>query len=225
LAQRCGATGTKVKLDSWRARILIVLSFGLYRLWARTLRLQVEDPNGVVALVRNQPVIFAIWHNRLLMLPRVFDPCFPTRQSYGLISASGDGDLIAAFIERSGYGTIRGSSSRKGVIALRQLVDTLAADGNVLVTPDGPRGPVYQASQGVVFLAQKSGAPVVPIHMEYSRCWRLKSWDRFIVPWPFAKLRAIFGAPIIVPPIERAEQFEAEQLRLQNAMMSLVEQP
>jgi lysophospholipid acyltransferase (LPLAT)-like uncharacterized protein len=117
-----------VKLDSWPARVLIVLSFGLYRLWARTLRLHVEDPNAVVALVRNQPVIFAIWHNRLLMLPRVFDPCFPTRQSYGLISASRDGDLIASFIERSGYGTIRGSSSRKGVIALRQLVDTLAAN-------------------------------------------------------------------------------------------------
>jgi lysophospholipid acyltransferase (LPLAT)-like uncharacterized protein len=214
-----------VKLDSWRARVLIVLSFGLYRLWARTLRLQVEDPNSVVALVRDRPVIFAIWHNRLLMLPRVFDPCFPTRQSYGLISASGDGDLIASFIERSGYGTIRGSSSRKGVIALRQLVDTLAADGNVLVTPDGPRGPVYLVSQGVVFLAQKSGAPVVPIHMEYSKCWRLKSWDRFVVPWPFAKLRAIFGAPITVSPIESAEQFQAEQLRLQNAMMSLVEQP
>ncbi len=214
-----------MKLDSWRARVLIVLSFGLYRLWARTLRLQVEDPNGVVALVRDRPVIFAIWHNRLLMLPRVFDPSFPTRQSYGLISASGDGDLIASFIERSGYGTIRGSSSRKGVIALRQLVDTLAADGNVLVTPDGPRGPVYQVSQGVVFLAQKSGAPVVPIHMEYSRCWRLKSWDRFVVPWPFATLRAIFGPPITIPPLEGAEQFEAEQLRLQNAMMSLVEQP
>ena len=214
-----------MKLDSWRARVLIALSFGLYRLWARTLRLQVEDPNGVVALVRNRPVIFAIWHNRLLMLPRVFDPCFPTRQSYGLISASRDGDLIAIFIERSGYGTIRGSSSRKGVIALRQLVDTLAADGNVLVTPDGPRGPVYEVSQGVVFLAQKSGAPVVPIHMEYSRSWRLKSWDRFVVPWPFAKLRAILGAPIHIAPIADPEQFEAERLRLQDAMMSLVEQP
>jgi lysophospholipid acyltransferase (LPLAT)-like uncharacterized protein len=214
-----------VKLDSWRARVLIVLSFGLYRLWARTLRLQVEDAHGVVALIRKQPVIFAIWHNRLLMLPRVFDPCFPTRQSYGLISASRDGDLIAIFIERSGYGTIRGSSSRKGVIALRQLVDTLAANGNVLVTPDGPRGPVYQVSQGVVFLAEKSGAPVVPIHMEYSRCWRLKSWDRFVVPRPFAKLRAILGAPIQIGPIADPEQFEAERLRLQNAMMSLVEQP
>jgi lysophospholipid acyltransferase (LPLAT)-like uncharacterized protein len=214
-----------VKVDSWPARVLIVLGFGLYRLWARTLRLQVEDPHGIVALVRQQPVIFAIWHNRLLMLPRVFDPSFPSRQSFGLISASRDGDLIARFIELSGYGTIRGSSSRKGVIALRQLVETLAANGNVLVTPDGPRGPVYQASQGVVFLAQKSGVPVVPIHMEYSRCWRLKSWDRFVVPQPFAKLRAIFGAPVQVPPLDSPGQFEAERLRLEKAMMSLVEQP
>jgi lysophospholipid acyltransferase (LPLAT)-like uncharacterized protein len=212
-------------LDSWPARLLIASGFGLYRLWARTLRLQVEDPHDIVVFVKHQPVIFAIWHNRLLMLPRVFDPSFPTRQSYGLISASRDGDLIAQFIERSGYGTVRGSSSRKGVIALRQLVETLAANGNVLVTPDGPRGPVYQVSQGIIFLAQKSGAPIVPIHMEYSSAWRLKSWDRFVVPRPFATLRAIFGAPIRIAPLDRAERFEAEQLRLQNAMMSLVEQP
>jgi lysophospholipid acyltransferase (LPLAT)-like uncharacterized protein len=214
-----------VKLESWPARLLLALGFGIYRVWARTLRLRVEDPHHVVEFVRHQPVIFAIWHNRLLMLPRVFDPSFSTRQSYGLISASRDGDMIANWIERAGYGTIRGSSSRKGVAALRQLMDTLAANGNVLFTPDGPRGPVYQVSQGVVFLAQKSGAPIVPIHMEYSSCWRMKSWDRFVVPRPFATLRAIFGAPIRIPPLDGPEQFEAEQLRLQNAMMSLVEQP
>ena len=213
-----------MKLDSWPARLLIALGYGIYRLWARTIRLRVEDPHDVIGFVRNQPVIFAIWHNRLLMLPRVFDPSFPSRQSYGLISASRDGDLIATFIERSGYGTIRGSSSRKGVIALRKLMDTLAANGNVLFTPDGPRGPVYEATPGVVFLAQKSGAPIVPIHMEYSSCWRMKSWDRFVVPRPFATLRAIFGAPISIPPLSDAEQFEAQRLRLQNAMMSLVEQ-
>ena len=213
-----------MKLDSWRARALIEFGFGVFRLWARTLRLQVEDPENVVGLVRNQPVIFAIWHNRLLMLPRVFHPCFPSRQSFGLISASRDGDLVSILIERSGYGTIRGSSSRKGVIALRQLVDALAAGMNVLITPDGPRGPVYEASHGVVFLAQKTGAPVVPINMEYSSCWRLKSWDRFFVPRPFAKLRAIFGSPLQVQPTADADQLEAERLRLQNAMMSLVEQ-
>ena len=212
-----------MKLDSWHARALIEVGLGFYRLWARTLRLQVEDPTNVIDFVRAKPVIFAIWHNRLLMLPRVFDPCFPTRQSVGLISASRDGDLVAILIERSGYGTIRGSSSRKGVIALRQLVDALTTT-NVLITPDGPRGPVYQATQGIVFLAQKTGVPVVPIHLEYSSCWRLKSWDRFVVPRPFATLRAIFGAPLQFQSSEETNDLETERLRLQEAMMRLVEQ-
>ncbi len=213
-----------MKLDSWRARVLIEFGFGAFRLWARTLRFQVEDPANIIALVRHQPVIFAIWHNRLLMLPPVFDPCFPDRQSVGLISASRDGNLISVLIERSGYGTIRGSTSRKAVVALRQLVDALAAGRNVLITPDGPRGPAYEASQGVIFVAQKSGAAVVPIHMEYSSAWRLKSWDRFFVPRPFSTVRTIFGAPVHVKRTTDAEEFERERLRLQDAMMSLVEQ-
>ena len=213
-----------MKLESWRGRALIEFGYGLFRLWAKTLRWQLEDPHNGVALVRDRPVIFAIWHNRLLMLPPPFDRWFPTRQSIGLISASRDGDLVSLLIERSGYGTIRGSTSRKGVIALRQLVDALAAGNNVLFTPDGPRGPVYQISPGVIFVAQKSGAPIVPLHMEYSSCWRLQSWDRFCVPHPFSKVRFILGAAFRVEQTPDAEQFEAERLRLEDAMMSLVEQ-
>src|SRR5204862_5137931 len=127
-------------------------------------------------------------------------------------------------IERSGYGTSRGSTSRKGVIALRQLVEALGAGMNVLITPDGPRGPAYEASQGAVFVAQKSGAAVIPMHMEYSSAWRMKSWDRFFVPRPFSTVRAIFGAPLQIRQTAGAEEFEQERLRLQNAMMSLVEE-
>jgi lysophospholipid acyltransferase (LPLAT)-like uncharacterized protein len=213
-----------VKLEGWRGRALIEFGYGLFRLWAKTLRLRLEDPHNGVALVRDRPVIFAIWHNRLLMLPPPFDRWFPTRQSIGLISASRDGDLVSLLIERSGYGTIRGSTSRKGVIALRQLVDALAAGSNVLFTPDGPRGPVYQVSPGVIFVAQKSGAPIVPLHMEYSSCWRLKSWDRFCVPRPFAKVRFILGPVVHVAQTTNAEQLESERGRLQGVMMSLVEQ-
>ena len=213
-----------MKLDSWHARALIEFGYGLFRLWAKTLRLQLEDPHNGVPLVRERPVIFAIWHNRLLMLPPPFDRWFPTRQSIGLISASRDGDLVSTLIERSGYGTIRGSTSRKGVIALRQLVEALAAGSNVLFTPDGPRGPVYEVSPGVIFVAQKSGAPIVPLHMEYSSCWRLKSWDRFCVPRPFSTVRFILGPALHLEPTTDAEQFEAERLRLQDVMTSLVEQ-
>ena len=97
-----------------------------------------------------------------------------------MISASRDGDLLAALIERFGYGTVRGSSSRKGASALLRLVEVFAEGTHIVITPDGPRGPVYQLDQGVIFLAQKCDAAVVPTNMEYSSCWRFKSWDRFI---------------------------------------------
>ena len=104
-----------------------------------------------------------------------------------------------------------------------QLTQVLASGRDVVITPDGPLGPVYELGAGIIFLAQKTGAPVLPINLEYSSCWRIKSWDRFIVPRPFAKVRVIIGAPYRVSLTSTPEEFEAERLRLQNAMMTLVE--
>jgi lysophospholipid acyltransferase (LPLAT)-like uncharacterized protein len=140
-----------------------------------------------------------------------------------LISASRDGDLLADAIKRFAFDVVRGSSSRLGASAIRQLSDVLASSRDVVITPDGPRGPAYELGPGIIFLAQKSGAPVLPVNMEYSNCWRIKSWDRFIVPRPFAKVHVIIGQPHRVRSTSTAEEFEAERLRLQNAMMSLVE--
>ena len=92
-----------------------------------------------------------------------------------------------------------------------------------MITPDGPRGPAYKLGAGIIFLAQKTGANVIPVNMEYSSCWRIRSWDRFIVPRPFAKVRVIIGSPHRVRSTSTPEEFEAERLRLQQAMMALVE--
>jgi hypothetical protein len=140
-----------------------------------------------------------------------------------LISASRDGELLADAIKRFGFDVVRGSSSRLGASAILQLEGVLASGRDVVITPDGPRGPAYELGPGIVFLAQKSGAAVVPINMEYSSCWRIKSWDRFIVPRPFARVRVIIGAPYRVRSTSTDDEFEAERLRLQNAMMALVE--
>ena len=110
-----------------------------------------------------------------------------------------------------------------GATALLQLTDVLANGGDVVITPDGPLGPVYQLGPGIVFLAQKTGAAVLPMNMEYSSCWRIKNWDRFIIPRPFSQVRVIFGEPIEVAATRTPEEFEAERLRLQERMMSLVE--
>ena len=213
-----------MKLDSWRGRALLNLALGGFRLWAATLRFRVEDPAGILEASRSQPFILSVWHNRLLLLPPVFSLCFPHRRSVGLVSASRDGDFVAILVERFGHGTVRGSTSRKGVIALRQLVDALAAGSNVLITPDGPRGPVYEVNQGIIFVAQKSNAAVVPMHIEFGSAWRLKSWDRFFVPKPFSKVRVIFGSPLQVPVTADPEAFERARLTIKSAMMSLVEE-
>ena len=213
-----------MKIDGWRARCLVSFGYWLIQLWVRTLRFKLEDHGGVVASGLEHPFIFAVWHNRLLLLPSIFRRFLSPRHAAALISASRDGDLLAAMVERFGYGTIRGSSSRHGASALLQLTEVFEAGTHIVITPDGPRGPVYQLGQGIIFLAQKCQAQVVPASLEFSGCWRVKSWDRFIIPHPFATVRVIFGVPIRIAETQTPEEFEAERMRLQNAVMALVEE-
>jgi len=187
------------------------------------LRYHVDDRAGVVGKPVTENYIGALWHNRLLIFPLVLRRFFPNRRGAALISASRDGDLLTDAIHHFGYEVIRGSSSRLGASAILQLTEMLASGRDVVITPDGPRGPVYELGPGIVFLAQKSGASVLPMNLEYSRCWRLGSWDRFIIPKPFSKVRVLISRPLCVKPTSTPDEFEAERLRVQDTMMSLLE--
>jgi len=213
----------KLKIEGWLARWLIAFGFRLPQLWARTLRFEIEDRAGVVGRRVTENYIGALWHNRLLVFPFVLRRFLPQRHGAALISASRDGDLIADVVQRFGYDVIRGSSSRLGTSALLHLTGVLMSGSDVVITPDGPRGPAYELGPGIIFLAQKSGAAVVPMNLEYSHCWRLGSWDRFIVPRPFAKVRVLINRPYRVTVTTTPEEFESERVSLQNAMMALVE--
>ena len=212
-----------MKITGWRARWLIALGFRLLQIWARTLRYEIDDRLGVVGRPVNENYIGALWHNRLLIFPFVLRRFFSNRRGAALISASRDGDLLADAIKRFDFDIVRGSSSRLGASAILQLTDVLASGRDVVITPDGPRGPAYELGPGIIFLAQKSGAAVLPVNMEYSSCWRLKSWDRLILPRPFSKVRVIIGQPYHVRSTSTPDEFETERLRLQDAMMALVE--
>ena len=212
-----------MKIEGWRARWLIAFGFHLLQLWARTLRFEIDDRAGIVGKPVKENYIGALWHNRLLIFPFVLRRFFSNRRGAALISASRDGELLADAIKRFGFDVVRGSSSRLGASAILQLTNVLASGGDAVITPDGPRGPAYELGPGIIFLAQKSDAAVLPINMEYSSCWRLQSWDRFIVPRPFAKVRVLIGQPYHVRSTSTSEAFETERLRLQSAMMSLVE--
>ena len=212
-----------MKIEGWLARWLIAFGFWLLQIWARTLRYEVDDRAGIVGGPVTENYIGALWHNRLLLFPSVLRRFLPNRPGAALISASRDGDLLADAIHRFGYDVVRGSSSRLGASAILQLTEVLASGRDVVITPDGPRGPAYDLGPGIVFLAQKSGAAVLPMNLEFSHCWRLGSWDRFIVPRPFAKVRVLVSEPYRVGPTSTPEEFETERLALQNAMMALVE--
>jgi lysophospholipid acyltransferase (LPLAT)-like uncharacterized protein len=212
-----------LKIEGRKARWLIAFGFHLLNMLGRTLRYQIDDRAGIVGQPVRQNYIGALWHNRLLIFPLVLRRFFSNRHGAALISASRDGDLLSDAIHRFDYDVVRGSSSKLGASGLLQLSEVLAAGRDVVITPDGPRGPAYELGPGLIFLAQKTGAPVLPINMEYSSCWRVKSWDRFIVPRPFSKVRVIIGKPEHIRSTSSNADFEAERLRLQNAMMSLVE--
>ena len=212
-----------MKIEGRSARWLIAVGFRLLQVWVRTLRYEIEDRAGVLGKPVDQNYIGSLWHNRLLIFPFVLQRFFSNRRGAALISASRDGDLLADAIARFGFDVVRGSSSRLGASAILQLTDVLASGRDVVITPDGPRGPAYELGPGIIFLAQKSGAAVLPVNIEYSSCWRLNSWDRFVLPRPFAKIRVIIGQPHRVRPTNTVDDFEAERLRLQDAMMALVE--
>jgi lysophospholipid acyltransferase (LPLAT)-like uncharacterized protein len=212
-----------LKIEGWSAHFLMALGVCLLKIWARTLRYEVDDRAGVVGQPVTENYIGALWHNRLLLIGFVLKKFIPQRRNTVLVSASRDGALLADVMQRFGFEAVRGSSSRLGASAMLQLANVLVSGSDVGITPDGPRGPAYELGPGIIFLAQKTGAGIVPVQMEYSSCWRLKTWDRFILPRPFSKVRVIFGSVHRVSQTNTPQEFEAERLRLQNAMMALVE--
>lgn len=145
------------------------------RALALTLRIHLEDRcalrDGAIA----GPVLWTFWHNRMLVMPIVRSRYYRHRSGAVLTSASKDGSNLAAVMARFGIDSVRGSSSRHGAAALLALTDWVKSGHDVSITPDGPRGPCYHLNPGVVKLAQTTGAAILPIHVEYSRCVRLKS--------------------------------------------------
>jgi lysophospholipid acyltransferase (LPLAT)-like uncharacterized protein len=169
------------------------LAAGIIRLLGSTLRITLKDDEDLLATLGPEPVLFAFWHNRILMMPYFFRKFCPDRTLTVMISRSRDGDLISDIAFRFGIRAARGSSSKFGSDALRALVETVREGNNGGITPDGPRGPRYQIQPGILALADKTGSPVVPVTAHYDRKWELRSWDRFQIPRPFSKCEVVIG--------------------------------
>ena len=186
------------------------------RVLASTLRYRVNGGRGPVSLP-DEPVIFALWHNRLGLCMKVYKsfvrPDCDHEHLAALISASKDGALLAAVLRFSGVEAVRGSSSRRGAQGLLELTSWAGRGYDLAVTPDGPRGPRHIVQDGVMALAQVTGLPIIPYSCQLGWKIQLKSWDRFQIPLPFSHCEMTFGNPIRVP--RGATGAERDQLREQ----------
>ncbi|MEA3187061.1 MAG: hypothetical protein QOD99_891 [Chthoniobacter sp.] len=193
----------------------------IMRLLIATLRIRVHDKSGILERSSERPILWVFWHNRLFLAPHLFERYLGARKGAALTSASKDGELLAEFIKRFGIRPIRGSSSRGGVAALREMIQVSREGFDVAITPDGPRGPRYSLNPGIVRLAQKTGAPLMPTSIEYSRAWRLGRWDGFMIPKPFATVDITLHEYHSVKETDTAEAFEAEREWLEKTMLRL----
>ncbi|HTI71832.1 MAG TPA: lysophospholipid acyltransferase family protein [Candidatus Limnocylindria bacterium] len=187
----------------WHGRLAARMIWLVVRAVALTVRWELDDRSGLIRGDGKQRVILAIWHNRLsvslAMYQRYIAKPFPGRKLAALVSASRDGGLLARTLELFDTLPIRGSSSRRGSQALRELVAAAESGYDLAITPDGPRGPCYTLREGVVVASQLTGLPVVPVSYRLSAKWTLKSWDRFQIPKPFCLCQIVVGESAQVP--------------------------
>jgi len=208
--------------SSWfqRAQLSAIASVGypLISALGRTLRWKVEGLDHYDAIVNSgrQPVM-AFWHGRIL--PATY--YFRRRGIVVITSENFDGEWIARIIERFGFGTARGSTTRGGLKAMLRLVRDMERGKPAGFTLDGPRGPARVAQPGAIWLARATGNPVLPFHLEAASHWTVNSWDRTQIPKPFTTVALVVGEPMDVPPDATDGQLEQHRKELETRLAAL----
>ena len=203
-------------LRGWRPLALWPLGL-LMRLWGRSLHFQ-ASPETVRCLSKtDQPVAFTLWHNRLFITAEIFRRYRHGRSVYGLVSPSKDGAWLEAFFSLVGIRAVRGSSNKLGREAVSALVDVMKAGHDIGITPDGPRGPIYEFKAGGLIVARRVQAPLLLVGCAYDASWQFKSWDRFHLPRPFSTLRVYC---VEVPSADLADR-EASAQELQARLRDM----
>jgi lysophospholipid acyltransferase (LPLAT)-like uncharacterized protein len=198
------------EVTGWRWLLLWMLA-GLLRVWVRTLRIEADAQTLARLTYAEQPAAIVLWHNRLFLSSAFFKRYRYKRAVYGLVSASKDGAWLAAFYRLLGIVPVRGSSSNFGREAAKVLIEKMREGHDVGITPDGPRGPLYTVEPGVLVLTRRNHAPMVLLGAEFTRAWRLKSWDRFYIPWPFSRVKM---RSLVLPPLKAdGTKLDADDVR------------
>jgi lysophospholipid acyltransferase (LPLAT)-like uncharacterized protein len=211
-----------------QARAIAAAGYPVIAGLGRTLSWTVEGADHYDAVLRaGQQPILALWHSRILSATFYWRD----RGIVAMTSANFDGEWTARLMARFGYRAARGSTSRGGARALVQLRRELATGHPVAFTVDGPRGPARIVQPGAVWLAGATGHPIVPFHIEASRHWTARSWDRAQIPRPFSQMAVVIGPPLSVPrrvdrvPEESLSELQETLERLEQRALQLVHAP
>lgn len=203
------------KLPGW----LFWFPAGLLKLLKLTHRTRIIDPYGHID--RPDGGVVTAWHNRLLFFPVMF-PKRARKRTVAIVSPSRDGQYIVDLIAQFQIKSLRGSSSKRGSLAQREAIEAITIHNqHVATTPDGPRGPKYHMSKGPIHLASITGGPIIPISVNYSSYWAVKSWDNFQIPKPWAKITLELGEGIKIPKDLNAEDMEHYRKIAEEAMMKI----
>lgn len=201
----------------------------LVRLLAATGRWRLDiHPDTLALLHRGEPAIAAFWHGRLLLLPPLWQRLRRLTDHPGtfcaMVSAHGDGELMATALVRLGVPPVRGSTGRSGAKVLRAALAAVEAEGaSIAVAVDGPRGPDGHVHPGCLYLARATGLKVVPVSGAVRPHLRARSWDRLLVPWPFSRGVLLVGAPMAVPRDADEATLEACRRQLAASLHRLTE--
>jgi hypothetical protein len=205
----------------WKKRAAVWALNGVVRVLCATLRLRVVGEPDAERLIAAAPgAVLCCWHGRIVIpIDR-----FRGRSNYhGMISPSRDGDIQAEMFRLCGMGAIRGSTGRRAVLATREVLSVLKRGDVLLFTPDGPRGPSGAVHPGAIYFAMRTGKPIIPAGISAFPRWELRTWDRFLIPKPFARASLVYGDPIYVGPDEDAEAAAGRLADALNQVEALAE--
>ena len=202
-----------------KTRFFHAFLYRFIRLYSSTFRIQVENEKQWMEHLGNGgKVVLCTWHQQFFAAIRHFQTYRHLKPSL-MISKSSDGEIIADVAERSGWHTVRGSSSRDGRKALKDMIDRLSQFGLAAHVVDGPKGPAGIVKAGVIQLAHAADAVIVPFYTSADRAWYFNSWDRYFLPKPFARVVITFGDMIKLATAEDSDTFERQRFDLERIMI------
>jgi lysophospholipid acyltransferase (LPLAT)-like uncharacterized protein len=197
------------------------LAYWIIKLLSWTMRIEVVD--GQVYddhLGKGKGLIFSFWHGRLLMMPTIW---YRGKGVAIPISLHQDGEVISRTVQYFGIKSIRGSTTRGGFSAMREMLKASKDGYDIGITPDGPRGPRYRVQNGIIELARRTGMTIIPFTFNASRKKVFRSWDRFLLPYPFSRGVFIFGKPLLVPRQMSEGSFEQTRLLLEGRLREITD--